>query len=99
QIGGQITDANLPRPTNRRSRQRVAVHFSRGCVVSPREPMNQVGLDVEKQQQIEELLQRIDELVSVPRFEALIAQQMEIAIDLIEFAAVLAHFERMHGER
>ena len=99
QIGRQVSDTDLSRTPRRRARQRVAVHVPCRRVVCLRALQQQLGLDVEIQQQVEELLERIGELDLACRVERLVAKSVEIALETGEVAGVLAHFERLHGER
>ena len=79
--------------------QRRPVNAKRGVIVRLRKPKDQFRLDVEVQQQVQQLLERIDELMQVFRLESFVAQPCEIAIDAVERAAVLAHFESMYSKR
>ena len=87
QIGRQIADPELAWATVRRRGQRLAINDTRGTVKGLRKAMNQFGLDVEVQQQIQKLLERIDKLMHVRRVKALVAQSFEVALDLPELAA------------
>ena len=99
EIRGQVADAQLARPARRRTRQRHAIHQRRGRVVGLREPQQHLRLDVEEQQQVEQLLERVGELGGVAGAKALLAQAVEVALQPGVVRRVLAGLERLHRER
>jgi hypothetical protein len=99
QVAGKVADAQLPRTPHRRKRRRLAIDAARRRIVGEREPIQELGLDIEEQQQVEQLLQRIGELELVGRLETFVAQPFEIAVEPAEFAEALADLERVHGDR
>ncbi len=61
--------------------------------------MDDLLLDVEKEQQVEQLLQALHELLRRMPGELLVAQAVEVMLETREVGEVLAHLERLHGKR
>ena len=99
QIGRQVADPQPPGSSRLRRRQRLAVDVLRRGVVGPREPEEEIGLDVEEEQKVEELFEAIGKLELVARPEVLVRQSGKVSIELREVAPALAGFERLHGKR
>ena len=99
QIGGQVADPQPPGLARRPRGQRLAVDPFRRGVVGLRESQHHLRLDVEVQQQVQQHFQAVGELQLALHAEGLVAQSVEIPFDLLEIAEVLAHLERLNGER
>src|SRR6185369_17507065 len=72
--------------------------MARRLVIHAREMIEQRGLDVEIEEQVEDLLQRIDQFRFVARGIAILPQSVKIVLELREIPHVLAGDERLHGK-
>src|SRR4029450_10014684 len=76
-----------------RRRERLAVRAAGGRVVRLGQMQQQRRLDVEIQEQVEQLLECVDLLCFALRHEALVAEALEVAVELREVARVRAGAE------
>ncbi len=60
---------------------------------------DELGLDIEKQQQVEKLLQRVERLVGIVSGEASLPQPVQVALERRVVAAIRADLQRVRGER
>ena len=98
QVRREVPDAELARPPRLRARTRLAVDVAHRRIVGQRKLSQHVGLDIEEEQQIQQLLQAVDKLVLVAGLEPLVAQAIEVVFQSRKVAAVLACLERLHRE-
>ncbi len=99
EIAGKVADPRLPRLPPGTRRPWLAMNPARQRVVRARVTADQRRLHVEEVQQVEQLLQRILDLVRRTVGEAARAQAVEVALEPREIGSVGAHLERVRRER
>lgn len=99
QVGGEVADAQASGLALGISAARRAIDVLRRLVVGLGEPVDRARVDVEEQEQVQELLERVDERAVVVGAVALEAQPVEHAVDRGEIALQLVELERLHREQ
>ena len=99
QVRRQIPNAETAGPALRGARQRLAVDPLRDHVVGLGELQQHLLLDVEVEQQIEKHLKAVGKLELALDPKRLLAQAVEVALDTLIIAEILAHLERLDGKR